>query len=258
MNNIDNNNKINIFGKFISQIDDIVNVLGKLKMKKVFKTFVIILMFIFLFWTFLQTLKIEIIKNITPVMKNTIEQFYQNKTKQDSLLFSLTGEIEVEARQYTKNLINDLNGDVGTVEMLHNNIKYAGGLHKRFYDETFVSTKDGVYYDATLYQNLPTSIFPIITYIEENKYGFFTIEELKKIDAGYAYTLSESKCHHLAMMFMKTKTGEPLGILTCTWREGTGDIMPNENEIKLKMTEISSKLETLLNVTTYKNKDYLN
>ena len=170
------------------------------------------------------------------------------KRKKDEA-YDKTSEIEDKARELTSGLISSLNGDISTVEMLHNSDVYDGGVHCRYYDESFPSTRDGVFFDALKYQKMPTSVIPLVNYMEKADYLFTDVESLKKIDMSYAMNVEDYKTHHIAFKFMKKKNGRPLGILTCWWNEGVGELMPKKEIIEDKMRLTAAKLEAILDIT---------
>ena len=187
------------------------------------------------------------------IMNAVLEAMQQQKQK-DKECYAQTSKIEEEANELTDYLRDALHCDVVTVELMHNTEKYIGGYHKRFYDESFpsVNTAEGIQFNCKDYQCIPTNLFPIIGYMLKNKFEWFpSMDEVQKIDAGYAKILKDYKCISIGMRAMVTSRGEDLGILTVTWREGHEDRIPEESIIQEKMTEIASKLEVLLDMSDY-------
>lgn len=182
----------------------------------------------------------------------------QQQKKQDKLknkeCYAQTSRIEEEANALTNHLRKSLNCDIVTIELMHNTEKYIGGYHKRFYDESFpsINTAEGITFNYKDFQCIPTNIFPIIGYILKNKFKWFTsMDEVAKIDSGYAHILKETNCTALGMRAMKTSKNEDLGILTVTWRKGHEDRIPDIDIIQDMMTEVASKLEVLLDMSAY-------
>jgi hypothetical protein len=190
-------------------------------------------------------------------MNAVIEAIQQQKNKEkqkDKECYAQTSRIEEEANELTDYLREALHCDVVTIELMHNTEKYIGGYHKRFYDESFpsVNTAEGVIFNYKEYQSIPTNIFPIIGHILKAKFKWFSsMNEVNNIDAGYARILKENNCIALGMRAMKTSEGEDLGILNVTWREGHEDRIPDESIVFEKMTEVASKLEVLLDMSSY-------
>lgn len=181
------------------------------------------------------------------------EQKQKEKLK-DKECYAQTSRIEEEANELTDYLRDALHCDIVTIELMHNTEKYIGGYHKRFYDESFpsVNTAEGVVFNYKDFQCIPTNLFPIIGHILKNKFKWFSnMDEIEKIDAGYARFLKENKSGALAMRAMKTSKGEDLGILNVTWREEHRNRIPKLSVIQEKMTEIASKLEILLDMSDY-------
>ena len=179
---------------------------------------------------------------------SAIKQEKKTEKESSERVYEQTSKIEDSARELTKSLIGKLNADVSTIEMLHNKDLYDGGVHCRYYSECYPSMRDGIFFDAKQYQRMPTSVLPIISYMEKNEYLFDSIDNLKKIDMGYAKAVEAQDNHHIALKFMHRKNGKPLGILTCTWRQGLGENLPDEENIKKEMNSIASKLELLLDL----------
>ena len=190
-------------------------------------------------------------------MNAVIEAIQQQKNKEkqkDKECYAQTSRIEEEANELTDYLREALHCDVVTIELMHNTEKYIGGYHKRFYDESFpsVNTAEGVIFNYKEYQSIPTNIFPIIGHILKAKFKWFSsMDDVNNIDAGYARILKENNCIALGMRAMKTSEGEDLGILNVTWRKGHEDRIPDESIVFEKMTEVASKLEVLLDMSSY-------
>ena len=190
-------------------------------------------------------------------MNAVIEAIQQQKNKEkqkDKECYAQTSRIEEEANELTDYLREALHCDVVTIELMHNTEKYIGGYHKRFYDESFpsVNTAEGVVFNYKEYQSIPTNIFPIIGHILKAKFKWFSsMDDINNIDAGYARILKENNCIALGMRAMKTSEGEDLGILNVTWRKGHEDRIPDESIVFEKMTEVASKLEVLLDMSSY-------
>ena len=77
------------------------------------------------------------------------------------------------------------------------------------------------------------------------------MDEVESIDSGYARILKENGCIALGMRAMKSSSGEDLGILNITWREGHEDRIPDLDVIQEKMTEVAAKLEVLFDMSDY-------
>lgn len=192
------------------------------------------------------------------MMKTVLEALHQQASedkRKDKECYAQTSRIEDEANELTDYLREVLHCDVVTIELMHNTEKYIGGYHKRFYDESFPSVNfaEGVVFNYKDFQCIPTNIFPIIGHILKSKFEWFpSMEEVDKVDSGYARILKEHKCIALGMRAMKTSDGEDLGILTVTWREGHEDRVADVSTILERMTEVASKLEVLLDMSDYK------
>jgi hypothetical protein len=183
-----------------------------------------------------------------------IQQQKKEEKKKDKECYAQTSRIEEEANELTDYLREALHCDVVTLELMHNTEKYIGGYHKRFYDESFpsVNIAEGVVFNYKEYQNIPTNIFPIIGNILKNKFKWFSsMDEVESIDSGYARILKENGCIALGMRAMKSSSGEDLGILNITWREGHEDRIPDLDVIQEKMTEVAAKLEVLFDMSDY-------
>ena len=178
----------------------------------------------------------------------------KEEKQKDKECYAQTSRIEKEANALTDRLLDVLNCDVVTVELLHNTDKYVGGFHKRFYDECYpaVNTANGIKFNCTEFQNIPTNLFPIINYMEDNRFQWFSsMDEVAKVDPGYAQILKDHDCIGLGMRYMRTSNGEDLGILTVTWRKGHEQFIPEEKVIQECMTTTAAKLETLLDMSDY-------
>lgn len=186
-----------------------------------------------------------------------IEAMQYQKIKEklkDKECYAQTSRVENEANELTDYLRDALQCDVVTIELLHNTEKYIGGYHKRFYDESFpsVNTEEGIVFNYKEFQCIPTNIFPIIGYMLKERFKWFSnMDEVEKIDTGYARILKENSCAALGMRAMKTSKGEDVGILTISWKEEHKYRVPNIEVIQEKMTEVASKLEILFDMSEY-------
>lgn len=183
-------------------------------------------------------------------MSTLLEALKKEKEKEkeyNEKIYEQTSTIENEARAMTKSLLTSLNADISTVEMLHNKDIFDSGVHCRYYDECYCSTRDGVYFPAQNYQKMPTSVLPFVAYMEDKEYLYTSVEDLKSIDMGFSLIVENLDNHHIALKFMRNKEGKPLGILTCAWKDNS-ITMPSEDTIKEKMNCTAAKLELLLDI----------
>lgn len=190
---------------------------------------------------------------VKAVTEAILQQRQKDKEK-NKACYAQTTRIEDEANALTDYLRDALHGDVVTIELMHNTEKYIGGYHKRFYDESFpsINSAEGVIFNYKDFQCIPTNLFPLIGYVLKNKFVWFSnIEEVAKVDAGYARILKEQNYTALGMRAMKTSKGEDLGILTITWKEEHKNRIPTIEIIQERLTEIASKLEVLLDMSDY-------
>lgn len=193
-------------------------------------------------------------KRVMHAVVQAVADVKKEEKQKDKECYAQTSRIEKEANALTDRLLDVLNCDVVTVELLHNTEKYVGGFHKRFYDECYpaINTAHGIKFNCTEFQNIPTNLFPIINHMEENKFQWFSsMDEVAKIDPGYAQILKDHDCIGLGMRYMRTIEGEDLGILTVTWRKGNEQFIPKQSIIQECMTETAAKLETLLDMSDY-------
>lgn len=111
-------------------------------------------------------------RRIMNAVSQAVINIKKEERRKDDECYAQTPRIEREANGMTDLLLDALKCDVVTVEMLHNTDKYGGGSHKRFYDECFpaINTANGIKFNCAYFQNIPTNLFPIINYMEEQKF----------------------------------------------------------------------------------------
>lgn len=99
------------------------------------------------------------------------------------------------------------------------------------------------------YESVKCSLYPTITYLNQQGYFCGDIEDLRTIDKALAYRMEGNDVQHLALLNID---GEfPLGVLVCTF---TNKIEHNCNDVEVILRRSGVKLGVLLEGNQYKKK----
>ncbi len=115
---------------------------------------------------------------------------------------------EIEILCYT------LSADRVFIFEMHNGKRNSSGLPFRFADMSYEEVNDAKNIDriAIKYQNVPLTLYKFPHYVAEHGYMFGTIEDVAKVDVGFADEIKESGGNYLAVIYI-TSNGTPLGFL---------------------------------------------
>ena len=115
---------------------------------------------------------------------------------------------EIEILCYT------LSADRVFIFEMHNGKKNSSGLPFRYADMSYEEVNDvkRVERVAMKYQNVPLTLYKFPHYVAEHGYIYGTIEDVAKIDDGFALEISQSGGKYLAIIYI-TSNGIPLGFL---------------------------------------------
>lgn len=115
---------------------------------------------------------------------------------------------EIEILCYT------LNADRVFIFEMHNGKKNSSGLPFRYADMSYEEVNDvkRVERIAMKYQNVPLTLYKFPHYVAEHGYIYGTIDDVAKVDDGFALEISQSGGNYVAIIYI-TSDGIPLGFL---------------------------------------------
>ena len=107
-----------------------------------------------------------------------------------------------------------LNADRVFIFEMHNGKKNSSGLPFRYADMSYEEVNDAKHIDrvAMKYQNVPLTLYKFPHYVAEHGYLFGTIEDVSKVDVGFADEIKDSGGKYLSVIYI-TSNGIPLGFL---------------------------------------------
>ena len=103
---------------------------------------------------------------------------------------------------------------------LHNGKKNSSGLPFRYADMSYEEVNDAKHIDRVgiNFQNVPLTLYKFPHYVAEHGYMYGDIEEISRIDKGFAEEISEIGGKYLAVVYITTN-GTPLGFLGVAFHE---------------------------------------
>ena len=251
MNNEDEN-----LGKIPKTLRTVFKVIGNTTWATVFK-YIIILGFTLLFFNIFNILNdSNNIRILEQAVSNATNQQKILDAKRDSSIYSLSDKIENTTNTEIEKLRLKLDGDRVFVTIFHDNMKMSSGIHFRFFSEGYerVDDEQGVDYIADNFQGIKTSLFPIFPYMKKHKFLLnATPDDVRKIDVKYSNRLKENNVKLIYIMFLTGNSGEDIGMLSISWLNYTNKDIPDQDKIKSELEKTGIKLESILDLTSYKN-----
>lgn len=121
---------------------------------------------------------------------------------------------EIEVLCYT------LNADRVFIFEMHNGKKNSSGLPFRYADMSYEEVNDAGHVQrcAINFQNVPLTLYKFPHYVAEHGYMFGTVEDVTKIDNGFAEQILELGGKYVAIAYI-TSNGVPLGFLGISFHD---------------------------------------
>lgn len=121
---------------------------------------------------------------------------------------------EIEILCYT------LSSDRVFIFEMHNGKKNSSGLPFRYADMSYEEVNDAKHIEriAMKYQNVPLTLYKFPHYVAEHGYMFGTIQDVAKVDVGFADEIKDSGGNYIAIIYI-TSNGTPLGFLCVAFHE---------------------------------------
>ena len=140
-----------------------------------------------------------------------------------------------------------LNADRAFVFELHNGKKNTCDLPFHFADMSYEETNENRHIDkiAMQYQNVPLTLYRFPHHIRHTKKFVGSVEEIAKIDRGFADEIRKSGGCYLGFMYISSR-GIPIGFIGVSYHD-INDV-PNADLLELKLSEYSRSLSNLLDL----------
>ena len=103
---------------------------------------------------------------------------------------------------------------------MHNGKRNSSGLPFRYADMSYEEVNDNKHINRVgiQFQNVPLTLYKFPHYIAEHSYMLGDIEEIARIDKGFAEEIAEIGGEYLAVVYITTN-GTPLGFLGVAFHE---------------------------------------
>ena len=192
-------------------------------------------------------------RDTATMISNIIHTEREKAEIADSLSYSITDEVEKRVNEEAEELRLALDADRVIISIFHDNLKTTTNLHFRFFSECYekVCYDRGIPEIAESYQNIRTSLFPIMSYLSQNRELYTTPKEVGNIDRRYANRLEEENVGWVGLRFLRNKHGIEIGIISVAWSNNNLNNMPKKEKIQESLTKGSIRLESLLDLESY-------
>lgn len=247
--------KVTALSKLADVWDKFLNSISKVSWLAILKliVFIILLMAVISFYVTLND------ENTRRILSKTITEDRNSLNEHDDDVYDLTDDVETSVNDEIEKLRLSLNADRVVVSIFHDNLKTTTGLHFRFFSECYekVCYDRGIPEIAQNYQGVRTSLHPMVTYLSRHKMVIANVDEMEKIDKRYAHAMMVEDSHLSGLYFLRSESGKEIGILVVSWTVDNKKLVPSRSSIEQNLTKYGIKLESLLDLSYYKDKGEL-
>lgn len=243
--------KVTVLSKLADVWDKFLGSVSRVSWLAILKliVFIILLMAVVSFFVTLND------KNTREVISKTITEDRKNLKERDESVYDLTDDVETSVNNEIENLRLTLNADRVVISIFHDNLKTTTGLHFRFFSECYESVcyDRGIPEIAQNYQNVRTSLHPMVTFLGKHKIVIANTDEMEKIDKRYAHSMMVEDSYLSGLYFLRSESGKEIGILVVSWTVDNKKLVPSKEVIEANLTKYGVKLESLLDLAYYKD-----
>lgn len=247
--------KVTALSKLADVWDKFLNSISKVSWLAILKliVFIILLMAVISFYVTLND------ENTRRILSKTITEDRNSLNEHDDDVYDLTDDVETSVNDEIEKLRLSLNADRVVVSIFHDNLKTTTGLHFRFFSECYekVCYDRGIPEIAQNYQGVRTSLHPMVTYLSRHKMVIANVDEMEKIDKRYAHAMMVEDSYLSGLYFLRSESGKEIGILVVSWTVDNKKLVPSRSSIEQNLTKYGIKLESLLDLSYYKDKGEL-
>lgn len=247
--------KVTALSKLADVWDKFLNSISKVSWLAILKliVFIILLMAVISFYVTLND------ENTRKILSRTITEDRNSLNEHDNDVYDLTDDVETSVNDEIEKLRLSLNADRVVVSIFHDNLKTTTGLHFRFFSECYekVCYDRGIPEIAQNYQGVRTSLHPMVTYLSRHKMVIANVDEMEKIDKRYSHAMMVEDSYLSGLYFLRSESGKEIGILVVSWTVDNKKLVPSRSSIEQNLTKYGIKLESLLDLSYYKDKGEL-
>ena len=252
------NDKLNsMLDKFPKFFRGVFGTIGKMKWSSVWKYIVIVASTLFMINVYNFFNDKNTVKLVERALIKSNKEERESIEKEDSTIYSLSDQVEANVDKEVEKLMVELDADRVVVPIFHDNIKMNSKLHFKFFSECYekLDYDDGAQELAEDFQGVRTSLFPLYSYLSSHKIFISNLEDIKSIDMRYAHRMEEYGYDKVGFYFLRSESGEEIGVLCVEWLKNTRKTIPSDQVISDKLKKYGIKLESLLDLKTYKIND---
>lgn len=166
---------------------------------------------------------------------------YEKSKHQTEMAISEKNNVLIQSE--IEGLLWKTNADRVILLSYHNGKKSLAGVPFLYLTATHEYFKDGIVPVADGYSAVKTSLYPMITYINNERYFCGDIEELRTIDKALAYRMEGNDAKHIAMIQIEGEV--PLGVLVVTYTTPVDEIH-NCEDVEMLIHKSANKLGVLM------------
>lgn len=237
---------VSAIGKLVRVIKNGIQSLGKISPKYTFNTFMIVLSGLILFFIYNWFSSENTVKLVNMAVERALTQTKREAVKRDSLRaikdgpahYIRTFEVDNDINEELTKLLQKVDADRVMLSSFHDH-EEGVMLGYTFYDEAYeqVNHNRHIMEVAGQYQRVRTSLTPFTYYMLKKGYYQGSFKKILDIDLRYAHRMEEDGAYFSAWYFVWSETGNPIGILSCTWQKENLRRIPTaetlEEEIKI-------------------------
>lgn len=195
------------------------------------------------------------ISNIPTVVKDILEVEKQEDVLTHDAAIEVRKHIKPEIDKILNNTLNAVDADRVFVLEMHNGTNNTSGLPFLYVEMTYCQVAPNVTHIDEDYINLNLSRFDFPLYLEEKKFWYGSVDELKVIDNKMALRLESNGAKYFAIMTIQGMKNE-LGYFGVSF---THDVsINNTDELMIQLTNATQKISTLLDRTQLEIDDKIN
>lgn len=250
-----NDKFVTALGKLVRVIKNGIQSLGKINPKYTVNTFLIVLSGLILFFVFNWFKNEQTVEIVNKAVERVLIQSQKADEKRDSLHAKADGpehyihtfEIDQSINEELLNLLEKVDADRVMMSSFHDH-EEGVLLGYLFYDEAYEqpNKKRHIQSVASQYQRERTSLTPFMSYMAKAIYKQGTYRQIYDIDMRYSHHMEEDGSYFGAWYFIWSKTGRPIGVLTCAWNRENRRYIPTAETLEMEMRVYGETIRNII------------
>lgn len=257
-----NDKFVSVLGKLVKVVKNGIQSLGRINPKYTINTFLIVLSGLILFFVFNWFKNEQTVKIVNEAVERVLIQNQRADMVRDSLRkkyegpehYIHTAETDADINEELKNLLDKVDADRVMLSSFHNH-EEGVMLGYLFYDEAYekTSTKRHILPVAYQYQRERTSLTPLVAFLWKNQYYQASYKKISEIDLRYSHHMEEDGSWFGAWYFVWSKTGRPIGILTCAWNKENRRYIPTAEKLEMELRIYGETIRNIVDNSAKRN-----